>query len=196
MPSDFAFRLCTYLTLALSCICLGYSEWDLLPEVTGFTATVIVLLMVSFVFEGRWVLNLRQANRMGFAIGVLALLWVGFQFVRPSGGLIYVLPWPASLLPYLGPLLMVLMPAKLFRPKHAGDWLAMHGIAQVEAERQHHCRLHFSLWSGNLGFAIYLGDCICGTDRFPFIDVFFGDAPPGVAVEASTMRTWGVSSVG
>ncbi len=131
MPSDFAFRLCTYVTLGLSCLTLGYSEWDLLPEVTFFTALVIVLLAVSFLVEGRWALDLRQANRMGFVIGCVAVLWVGFQFIRPSGGLIYVLPWPASLLPYLGPLLMVLMPAKLFRPKHSNDWWAMHGIALV-----------------------------------------------------------------
>ncbi|MGL6095546.1 MAG: transglutaminase domain-containing protein, partial [Fimbriiglobus sp.] len=131
MPTDFTFRLSTYLSLAFSCLCLGYSEWDLLPEVTVFTTGVIVLLVVSFVTAGRFELDIRQANRVGLAVGGLAIVWVGWQFVRPSGGLIYLLPWPASLLPYLGPLLMVLMPAKLFRPKHAGDWWAMHGIGLV-----------------------------------------------------------------
>jgi protein-glutamine gamma-glutamyltransferase len=38
MPTDFAFRLSTYLSLGLACLRLGYPEWDLLPEVAGFTA--------------------------------------------------------------------------------------------------------------------------------------------------------------
>src|SRR5918994_407250 len=99
MPSDFAFRLSTYLTLALSCR-------------TG----------------RRYELDLHAANRVGLVIGLLAAGWLAYQFVNKDS-LIYTLPWPASLLPYLGPLLMVLMPAKLFRPKHVGDWWAMQGIA-------------------------------------------------------------------
>ena len=131
MPTDATFRLTTHIALGLACLCLGYAEWDLLPEVTVFTAIVIVLLIVSYLSGGRYELNIAQANKVGLAIGVVAALWVGWQIVRPSGGLVYQLPWPISLLPYLGPLLMVLIPAKLFRPKHVGDWWAMHGIGLV-----------------------------------------------------------------
>ena len=128
MPSDFAFRLSTYLTLALSCVCLGYSEWDLLPESGVLAVVVLVLLAVSFRSGTRYELDLQSANRVGLVIGLLAAGWMAYQFVNKNS-LIYTLPWPASLLPYLGPLLMVLMPAKLFRPKHVGDWWAMQGIA-------------------------------------------------------------------
>jgi transglutaminase-like putative cysteine protease len=130
MPTDFAFRLSTYLTLALSCVCLGYAEWDLLPEVTVFTVLVVGLLGASFWAEGRYELNLTAANRLGLGIGLLAVGWLAYQFVNRHS-LIYVLPWPTSLLPYLGPLLMILMPAKLFRPKHVLDWWAMQGIGLV-----------------------------------------------------------------
>jgi transglutaminase-like putative cysteine protease len=132
MPSDFAFRLSTHLALALACLCLGYAEWDLLKEGSILAGVVVALLAVSFWAEGRYVLDLGAANRVGFAIGVVAIVWLGYQFLNRSS-LIYTFPWPASLLPYLGPVLMVLMPAKLFRPKHVGDWWAMQGIALAGA---------------------------------------------------------------
>jgi transglutaminase-like putative cysteine protease len=127
MPTDFAFRLSTYLTLGLSCLCLGYSSWDLLPEAAVVAGLVLVLLAVSFRTGSRYELDLQSANRVGLVIGILAVGWMAYQFANKNS-LIYTLPWPASLLPYLGLLLMVLMPAKLFRPKHVGDWWAMQGI--------------------------------------------------------------------
>lgn len=51
---------------------------------------------------------------------------------------------------------------------------AMHGIAQTAAERALHGRLRFSLWTGDLGFAIYLCDCLRGQAQFPTLDVFYG----------------------
>lgn len=49
---------------------------------------------------------------------------------------------------------------------------AMHGIGQVEdaCARQGHMR--FSLWTGDLGFAVYLWDCVQGGAGFPTLDVF------------------------
>jgi hypothetical protein len=49
----------------------------------------------------------------------------------------------------------------------------MHGIAQTEADLAKHGQMRYSLWTGDLGFAIYLRDCIHGTARFPTLDVFF-----------------------
>ena len=54
---------------------------------------------------------------------------------------------------------------------------AMHGIVQTEAEAHRHGRMRHSLWTGDLGFAIYLWDCIRGGAAFPTLDVFDG-APP------------------
>jgi len=70
---------------------------------------------------------------------------------------------------------------KLYRRFKDLKWLdrarafAMHGIAQTEADRAKYGQGRYSLWTGELGFAIYLWDCIQGTDRFPTLDVFFAD---------------------
>ena len=132
MPTLFAFRLSTYLTLALACLCVSYAEWNVLRQASYFGAVVLMLLGLAFWCEGRYELDLAAANRLGFVIGVVTAGWIAVQFVNKNS-LIYTLPWPASLLPYLGPLLMILMPAKLFRPKHTGDWWAMQGIGLAAA---------------------------------------------------------------
>ena len=128
MPTEFAFRVSTYLTLALACACLGYAEWDLLPEVTGFMAAVLVLLAVSFRYEGRIELSLARANAVGLGIAVVGVMWLAVKWTTPPTGVMANLSWPTNILPYAGPVLMVLIPAKLFRPKHVGDWWAMQGV--------------------------------------------------------------------
>jgi hypothetical protein len=52
----------------------------------------------------------------------------------------------------------------------------MHGIRQTEADLAKFGHLRYSLWTGDLGFAIYLWDCIEGTERVPTLDVFFAGA--------------------
>ncbi|MBG9386646.1 lanthionine synthetase C family protein [Caenimonas aquaedulcis] len=69
---------------------------------------------------------------------------------------------------------------KMFRRTGDALWLerarafAMHGIAQVDAARTEYGQGRYSLWTGDVGFAIYLWDCIRAQDRFPTVDVFFG----------------------
>jgi hypothetical protein len=69
---------------------------------------------------------------------------------------------------------------KLYRRTGDPVWLerarafAMHGIAQTEHHAQRYGQLRYSLWTGDLGFAIYLRDCIEADPRFPTLDVFFG----------------------
>lgn len=128
MPTEFAFRVSTYLSLALACVCLGYAEWELLPEVSGFTAAVLVLLGVSFRYEGRIELSLSRANAVGLGIAVVGVAWLAVKLTRPATGLMANLEWPTNILPYAGPVLLVLIPAKLLRPKHVGDWWAMQGV--------------------------------------------------------------------
>ncbi|MDL9998061.1 LanC-like protein [Variovorax sp. J22P240] len=68
---------------------------------------------------------------------------------------------------------------KLYRRFGGSMWLerarafAMHGIHQTERDLAQFGQLRYSLWTGDLGFAVYLLDCIEGTDRFPTLDVFF-----------------------
>src|SRR5262249_55605186 len=65
---------------------------------------------------------------VGLFLFALLGLWAISQAVRPPTGLMDTLPWPASALPYLAPVLMLLIPAKMLRPKHVGDYWAMHGL--------------------------------------------------------------------
>ena len=52
---------------------------------------------------------------------------------------------------------------------------AMHAIDQAEAWRAQYGQRKYSLWTGDLGLAVYLADCIdCidGVGRVPLLDVF------------------------
>lgn len=129
MPPVRTFRTALYLSLGLAVFGLGLAGGDLLPEIPYLTALALVSLAVAYYLEGRWQLSLRDANVAGLGLAGVLLLWGVFQFVRPATGLSDMLPWPASALPYLAAVLMLLIPAKMFRPKHSGDYWAMHGLA-------------------------------------------------------------------
>jgi Lanthionine synthetase C-like protein len=67
---------------------------------------------------------------------------------------------------------------KLFRRTKDEIWLdrarrfAMHACSQSHAAREQHHRSRYSLWTGDLGLAIYLWHCIKLDDRFPTQDFF------------------------
>jgi hypothetical protein len=67
---------------------------------------------------------------------------------------------------------------KLYHRTGERRWLdrartfAMHGIAQTEADQRTYGQGRYSLWTGDVGFAIYLWHCLQGTHRFPTLDVF------------------------
>lgn len=67
---------------------------------------------------------------------------------------------------------------KLFRRTNDLVWVerarafAMHAIGQWERHTQRYGTMRYSLWTGDLGLAIYLWDCIRGDARFPTMDVF------------------------
>jgi hypothetical protein len=44
---------------------------------------------------------------------------------------------------------------------------AMHAAEQVERARTEYGRGRYSLWTGDLGTALYLADCVGGTGRLP-----------------------------
>jgi hypothetical protein len=50
---------------------------------------------------------------------------------------------------------------------------AMHALAQYERDARDYGQLRYSLWTGDLGLAIYLWDCIRARAQFPTLDVFF-----------------------
>jgi DUF1680 family protein len=65
---------------------------------------------------------------------------------------------------------------KLFTRTGDEVWLerarrfALHAGAQVTAAREHHGRGRYSLWTGDLGTAVYLHQCLAGTSEMPTID--------------------------
>ncbi len=48
----------------------------------------------------------------------------------------------------------------------------MHAAGQVERERALHGRGRQSLWTGDLGLACVLWNCVVEGDAFPTLDVF------------------------
>jgi hypothetical protein len=67
---------------------------------------------------------------------------------------------------------------KLYRRTNDPIWLdrarqfAMTAIVQYRGSQMAVGRGRYSLWTGDIGFAIYLWDCITAEPRFPTIDVF------------------------
>lgn len=67
---------------------------------------------------------------------------------------------------------------KLWRRSGEPVWLdraralAMHGYGQVERHRADYGQGRHSLWTGDLGLACLLLNCVSGSDAFPTLDVF------------------------
>ena len=67
---------------------------------------------------------------------------------------------------------------KLCRRTADAKWLerarafAMHAITQSEQHATKYGQRRYSLWTGDLGLAVYLWDCIHGEAKFPTMDVF------------------------
>jgi len=49
---------------------------------------------------------------------------------------------------------------------------AMHALKQSDAEAQEHGSLRFTVWTGDLGLALYLSSCLRADPAFPTLDVF------------------------
>ena len=50
---------------------------------------------------------------------------------------------------------------------------AMHAIEQTHDHARRYGQMRYSLWTGDLGFACYLRDCIDATAHFPTLDTYF-----------------------
>ena len=67
---------------------------------------------------------------------------------------------------------------KLFTQTGNEEWLhrarsfGMHSAAQVAQTREHHGRGRHTLWTGDLGTAMYLHQCLAGTSAMPTIDAW------------------------
>ena len=126
------FRRSTYLTLAFACACGGYAEFAVLPEAAIFAGLVVVSLLVMYRVEERVsLLSIPDANKLGAGLFLLCVLWIAVRFVREAR-VGTGTGWQLLSLAVLGPIVMVLIPAKLARAdKHTGDYWALHGLALV-----------------------------------------------------------------
>lgn len=96
----------------------------------------------------------RAANALGLLIGAGSGLWIAFHAVHLPKQLTEIAPGPAALLPYLGPVLMVLLLAKVFRPKQTSDYWLLQVIGLMEVALA--CVLNGDLMLGGL-VVLYLG---------------------------------------
>jgi hypothetical protein len=55
---------------------------------------------------------------------------------------------------------------------HRARQLAMHALWQVERSRELFAQGRHSLWTGDIGVALFLNECLRESARFPTIDVF------------------------
>jgi hypothetical protein len=75
------FRLLDYLTLGLACGCLAYAEGSYMPGIEWAMVGVVVMLLLAWRVEGRWLLPGWGANLLSlFILGGLAL-WVRQELV-------------------------------------------------------------------------------------------------------------------
>jgi hypothetical protein len=135
MRVDRAIRLSNYLTLGLACACLGYAELIFLPRIPFLLVPLGLLLLLAYFLEGRWTLPVWAANVAGLLIIIGWGAWVVWMFLLWwsnrdwSAGTI---PWPTGLLPLVGPLLMLLLLVKLYRPKRQNDYWLLHTIGFLQ----------------------------------------------------------------
>jgi len=131
MRLDRAFLLSLYLTLFLACVCLSYTLAPLLPEAGAIAWTAGALFVVAFALEGRWTLSVLAANGLMLLVAAAAGIWIAYRLFEPPPGFAEQTYLPSTVLPQLGVLLIVLMVAKLFRPKKVADFWSLYGIAFV-----------------------------------------------------------------
>jgi protein-glutamine gamma-glutamyltransferase len=117
------FHFSFYFTLALASACLTLPTTFFLGWMPYFFVGMVALFALAWRREGVWVLSETAANHLGVFIALGAVGWILWQMPRSENDLVTSgVNWPAGLLPHLGPLLMILLAVKLFRPKKLPDW--------------------------------------------------------------------------
>ena len=120
------FRATTFLCLILSTACLGYTERSQLQGSVVFYAFMGLSILAAYLADERYLMSSRVANLVAMAIllGWIAWFLAGMEVedADPIG----------SLLPRAGPLLGLLLLAKLFRAKSSVDYWLLHGLGLIQ----------------------------------------------------------------
>src|SRR5579862_2730866 len=112
MRIDTGFRVSTLLSLSLACLTIGWAEEPFVPELLILVVPAVVVLWIAGALEGRWSLPSWTANLLGAFIAPLASLWIATRLFTTEEHVGTPLTWTSATLPYLGPLLMVLLLVK------------------------------------------------------------------------------------
>ena len=86
MRIETGFRLSTYLSLSLACLCLGEAELLFVPTIFFFVIPAILLLGAACYLEGRWTLPRWAANALGLAIAPAAAIWMTASLLKNDEG--------------------------------------------------------------------------------------------------------------
>ena len=126
---DRFFTRMSYVTFGLAGACLCWAESGLIPEIEMIAGLYALLLIGAYAMEGRWTISLAASNVLGGVVGILAAAWIAFQLLRPGETVLKTLPWPVNMVPMVGPVLLILLLAKLVRKQTTTDQWALQGIA-------------------------------------------------------------------
>jgi transglutaminase-like putative cysteine protease len=134
MSLDLAARVSGYLTLALTAGCLACADATFIPLLPPLLVPALLLFVVAFFAEGRgWVMPPWAANVAALGIVVVTAACVTVYRLRSSDGAGEDLPLVLMLLPGIGPVLILLVLVKLFRPKTERDAWALQGLGLLMA---------------------------------------------------------------
>ncbi len=182
MPTNPAFRLSTYLTLAFACASLGYAETPLFPAVGVFAGIVVIFLAVVYHLETRIaLLSMPAANKLGGGIALIGLIWAGSRIAHEVRlGQFTAMSWSAFLVALLAaPILMAAIPAKLLRQeKDRGDYWFLHAAALGAVA------LAQAMDESVIIFLLTLGYAVCGV--WSLAQFFLARLQAGISVSDSS----------
>jgi transglutaminase-like putative cysteine protease len=131
MRPDRSYRLLHHLTLALAGVCLAFAEREFLPEVAVALVPFLGLVALAYLVEGHWVLPTWAANVLGLVIAGATGWWFTLRLREAESWAGHV-SVSAALVPYLGPVLMVLLVVKLFQPRGRADFWLTQGVGLLQ----------------------------------------------------------------
>lgn len=120
MRLDTAFRLSSYLSLGMACVCLAYAGASFLPEAAYLPLPAGALLLIAYLARGRWKMSDRATNLIATPIIAAGIgIWAAFRLANPPRGTL-----DTFFLILMGSFLTALMLALLFRvQRHRDFWL-------------------------------------------------------------------------
>jgi hypothetical protein len=133
MRLDFAYRFAGYLTLALSCACLIHAEALYLPGIGWSLLPVLLLIAVAYHLEGRWALPDWAGSTLAGVICAGLMTVFIIQISQDADTFAALAPLPVLLVPYAGPMLVILLLIKLFKSRRPGDAWQLQTIGLLQA---------------------------------------------------------------